>query len=881
MAAGPSANDYITLLYKKYLGTVNSVPNTKFTQLELPLFGKQRIFAEQQIFSQSIPAGNDPMDILGTPSIVVGFDSTHPAYLDRSRIWDGDPDINLDGQLGTKYIYSNNGYEYIAKYDSLALTMVSSNIVNYKTFTCTHEVGFPQYSNLLDNQIPYNYTPRKDYQPKVYLNTYSNGTFRKLEIPSNSSTYPWILDSDAGVLMFLGVTAIDLNIQFISMTFWRYEGLKGVGSLIGPYGPCNFTLVPQVNSNLTLPTPNSLYKTAEGINELTFANTLEPYAYQNTFITARLPSNCANGNFIGLSNDLEYSSLTCGILIEDISNKTGAVYINDVRQYATGPIGNSDIVTVSATYNGALFYVNGLPFGEGPTGPQTFVGDRGLRGLIGITNTGQTISNISYGYLPPVGGTVGGNTEIYIDEGTLQDILTVSYYGGSATTDTRQSQIDGNDINNELNAQFLADKFSPFTDTPDLLPSLPPDSLPTGISSLLATSLPNFLPGGVNYDIFIILGQSNSIGRGTRNTGVNENRYGSIVTNFTLTGVTNSAADANTDNPWSNIFTLANTRRIIPAFFSMPGLDGYNRSGAQSSANPVLYGQVPTGMGQQGIGTSAGTSYANPNKVGFGLTFAKKYLLGLSPSVRATTKVLIIGCGHGGGASVMDTTNSTFNWGRLEDYRDTSVNPPVTRYSLIAAAKSKISSARPLIGSGSRVKGILWHQGETDAPNLYSGSVTIANYLSKLKTTLTNIRTECSNTYPGNAGLIPIMVGELCYEMYRNRNTGENINDAYGNAWRNMNTNVISQIPTHPTHKIPYCKVVKAGPAPAVGTIPAYSNYLESDSAIRSNTYMPASERNKYYSRDTVNLSDKQLHFSTQGYRELGVRYYNTFKTFV
>ena len=198
------------------------------------------------------------------------------------------------------------------------------------------------------------------------------------------------------------------------------QGVSGTYAAIGATGPAggaaNFTLTSPYADIYT--TINSVSKTTnDGI--VSYAATLEPYSYQNVYITAILPSSLSSGNFIGLTTGLISSGgsilvqLSCGMYMD--SSTSAIIYLNNNTIGITANIPSSSVITVASTAGGAFFYVNGASVG--PTGPTGPAGPQGLYGLIGLENTSQTISNISYGYLPTGGGGGGGGTVAFLDGG--------------------------------------------------------------------------------------------------------------------------------------------------------------------------------------------------------------------------------------------------------------------------------------------------------------------------------------------------------------------------------------------------------------------------------------------------------------------------------
>jgi len=359
--------------------------------------------------------------------------------------------------------------------------------------------------------------------------------------------------------------------------------------------------------------------------------------------------------------------------------------------------------------------------------------------------------------------------------------------------------------------------------------------------------------GYPGYDIFIILGQSNAQGRGTRNTG--SSLYGAIETY--PNGITASAASIGTDDPWTSIKMLKNNGTIVNAQHPISFIKGYyNQADVEyktfSGANP--------------------NSSANCNEVGFGLSFAKYYQQNYSS--KSNPNVLIINCSYGG-TSVLRTT-SPLNWGILSHTYNNSGN--VTNYSLVQLAIEKINSAALQINASSRVKAILWHQGEADAAaiaGLTPPLTPFATYASMLNTSLTAIRTAISTTFGSNSSNVPILVGGLCFDTFRNRITGSVTTTS---SLYTMNNN-LSTLPTI----ISNCKFVRTD---SWGAGSQYPTYLEGDNSttttrdpitgVTTVTYDPPPAGVANYGQGN---NTGKIHFSATSQRELGRRFYTVFST--
>ena len=182
---------------------------------------------------------------------------------------------------------------------------------------------------------------------------------------------------------------------------------------------------------------------------------------------------------------------------------------------------------------------------------------------------------------------------------------------------------------------------------------------------------------GPSYDIFIVLGQSNSAGRGVGGS----NNLGLI------------ANDDFANRPNDNIKQWDGST-IIPAVEHL-----YHNE----TTSTLMWG--------------------------FGISFARQYVR--EHKVTAGNKVLLIGCGVGGTAVLYNNGRGT--WDSLD---------------LFPRAVTRINQALHKVGPNSVIKGILWHQGESDADYIFENrkpTHTFATYESTLTQLLNNFRTNIVN----------------------------------------------------------------------------------------------------------------------------------------
>ncbi|NDE19116.1 MAG: hypothetical protein EB000_01555, partial [Alphaproteobacteria bacterium] len=185
------------VLSKKLIsGLATKNPGLSFTVESLS--SRSAIF-KNQIYGQDIP-------------------STAPTDLTTSTVIPA-PEDNKDKSVTGLQQESNNN-KHIQKFTKLPLY---DPIGSGKSFLYSTN----QAINYLSQTIPYSFDPAGGYQYTVYG---KNGS------PMNPSdtTYPWVLDTDAGVLVFTGAGLPENDPRYPpNITFWRYNGTLGVGTTSG------------------------------------------------------------------------------------------------------------------------------------------------------------------------------------------------------------------------------------------------------------------------------------------------------------------------------------------------------------------------------------------------------------------------------------------------------------------------------------------------------------------------------------------------------------------------------------------------------------------------------------------------------------------------
>jgi len=283
-----------------------------------------------------------------------------------------------------------------------------------------------------------------------------------------------------------------------------------------------------------------------------------------------------------------------------------------------------------------------------------------------------------------------------------------------------------------------------------------------------------------DYDIFIVLGQSNSVGRGTSG-----NQY-----THDLGGID--------DDDWAN--------RVNP------NIDQYNMANQIVAAREQLYHLEGGG----------GTNY------GFGTSFARQYIR--ENKQTPGNKVLLIGCGWGG--------TGLINYGRVSG----GWNPDSSN-GLFKQTKDRVNNALQKVGSNSKIKGILWHQGENDV------GTNVNTYKARLKRLLDNLRTyfvnqiNIFNTYNQNVNDVKILLGGLVPNYY-----DRNINKNY-----NTMTDTISSVANDSNN----------------------TNYhFVHSSAISSITATPSGNSGKFNHNLSGDANNNLYHFSKEAQIEFGKRYF-------
>jgi hypothetical protein len=319
-----------------------------------------------------------------------------------------------------------------------------------------------------------------------------------------------------------------------------------------------------------------------------------------------------------------------------------------------------------------------------------------------------------------------------------------------------------------------------------------------------------------NFDIVIIAGQSNGEGYGRRNE-----------TSQTLF----CAQPHNIDAPSKFVQHYQNDGTIENAVHPICHFQGWS----QRKRREPRY----TNRG--------GTSLTDCNPVGFGIDFGKQYYNNMSNG----RKVLLVGCAYGGTGFFNAVPNIPFWWEPNDDsnykFVDSNGN---TRNGLVRSlylmTKTKLNEVRAKVGPESKVVALLWQQGESDARD------DLPQYRTKIQTLFTTLRNDIKTTFPNSSSNVPILMGGICPDVYRNRITGV---ESPNSAMKAMSYYIRDSIvPT-----VNNCRFVSAEP------MTGFNRFLQGNSFMSNNGRIIGSNDN--------------IHFSATSQRELGRRYFSVFRT--
>jgi hypothetical protein len=341
------------------------------------------------------------------------------------------------------------------------------------------------------------------------------------------------------------------------------------------------------------------------------------------------------------------------------------------------------------------------------------------------------------------------------------------------------------------------------------------------------------------YDIIIIAGQSNSVGFGRRNH-LATSLYGAISLE---------------DISHPNIDLYCKNGTIRRARHPVDSLDGWNRRNCIVPKSGITPGLGPVG-----------NSPNNCNPVGFSLQFAKDYI---NSNKKTNSKALIVGCGLGGTGFINPVSRIPYWWrpenSTTHNYIDDKGNPEkdlsgniVTSRivtSLYLITKTKLTEMKAKVNPNSKVVAILWHQGESDAVECAMNEKNRLDYIQYINNLFLDLRKDIRTLFP-NSTNVPILMGGMCPDTYRNRIT-KNINQA-------SNLKFMSEfIKNRVVPSITNCKFVSAEPMEPLNR---FNRYLEGNSQMNAQGKV-------------TDAKDDNIHFSATSLREFGKRYFSVFNT--
>ena len=390
MADQPQTAYAVELLTKKYLGSIDANPGLTF-------------LSEKRVFARSIVFPDFQFLLNEIPSVAPDLETA----------------TSFDAYGGTRQV-GTGSYSHIVKYTNVRLNTIKPGI----SFWLGTNASNVRSTNILSQQIPFNYDPTTgSYAFSVFI----DGT---LVVPSG--TPPYIMDQDAGVLVFLpstntpGTTSISTS-AVVTATYWRYEGTFGIPGASGASG--GGSTGPTGASGVTGPTGASGAAGSTGASGVTGPTG----ASGVTGVTGPTGASGAAGvtgptGASGASGGIVLSvtaSSSAGYTINGATNPTlsfirGHRYILNVNasghpfwiQTVSGAYSSGNIYNTGVTNNGAavgtiifevpydapqLYYVcqnHSSMAGsirvsdlgpEGPTGASGAAGSTGASGAVGVT----------------------------------------------------------------------------------------------------------------------------------------------------------------------------------------------------------------------------------------------------------------------------------------------------------------------------------------------------------------------------------------------------------------------------------------------------------------------------------------------------------------
>jgi len=331
------------------------------------------------------------------------------------------------------------------------------------------------------------------------------------------------------------------------------------------------------------------------------------------------------------------------------------------------------------------------------------------------------------------------------------------------------------------------------------------------------------------YDIIIVAGQSNAIGRGERN----------VCDRTDLPGCSSGINLRRNSSRQGAIIDISGYDFIDMTKIKMFTCESDIRYGMRTEHfNKIIGMREPLEHFEHRSDTDDG------NTLSIASSFAKEYINRIS---MGSKKLLIVGCAASG--------SSINEWRRKYGAN----NPdPDSYYDITVERLRKVRSvlSRDNI---SKVVALLWHQGESDMTytfaNLETRNTRKLDYKSKLEETLRGMRHNIRLIFRSNNGgyTFPILLGGLSYDKQFNRITGVRNTSEY----RKEMSDLIKEVST-----------------------PTDENYIPTSAFVSSDRLAIASFNTRLEGNSIMDSSgrilgdDDNSHFSATAIREFGKRYF-------
>ena len=201
-----SQDNILGMLFKKHENVVNTNPLQSF-KAEPLTNARPRVFPTEQLIAQEIPKN----DISIPRNLIKDI-----AYIQKIA---GGTATNIHAER-----HSSSAYPYIVFYKRIKLSHKVPGISYF--YSSNDTTNFVAADNILTDTIPFTFDTNGTYAITIEFFT-GDPTNPFAEIAPNNDMYPWILDTDGGVVTFYcnGTTCVTYPVY---ISFWRYEGAKGL-----------------------------------------------------------------------------------------------------------------------------------------------------------------------------------------------------------------------------------------------------------------------------------------------------------------------------------------------------------------------------------------------------------------------------------------------------------------------------------------------------------------------------------------------------------------------------------------------------------------------------------------------------------------------------